>query len=112
MDDLKRALDALTQIERETFQGHGEQPKRWNRLAMDAMESLHAARRAALAAAWVRVAERVPEERVEVLVHDGFHQRLIATLERGKWRDAVESMPLDYVTHWQPLPPLPSPPKD
>lgn len=63
--------------------------------------------------AWVPVTERLPEVRTEVLVHDGFHQRLIATLEAdGVWRDGVESLRLDHVTHWMPLPPLPDVPKE
>jgi len=64
---------------------------------------------AALAAAWVPCAERMPEDCVEVLVAV-WPSVYIAEREDGEWW-AVDRMPsaIGGVTHWMPLP---APPKE
>ena len=62
---------------------------------------------------WIPVTERLPEERVEVLVWSrcGFHETAVYLGIPGKWRitwnhDLLEE---GTVTHWMPLP---KPPED
>lgn len=64
---------------------------------------------AALAAAWVPCAERMPERETEVLVAV-WPSVYIAEREDGEWW-AVDRMPsaIGGVTHWMPLP---APPKE
>lgn len=74
---------------------------------------MRAALSAALAAAWVPCAERMPEEGVDVLIVFGLDR--VVTIarwngERAWWSDEGRvQFPADEVTHWCPLL---APPKD
>ncbi len=80
-------------------------------LAQRRAENEQRALSAALAAAWVPCAERMPEEGVDVMAWDAdkFAQPFIAEWNGEYWQEVREYIPLRNVTHWMPLP---APPKD
>jgi hypothetical protein len=56
---------------------------------------------------WISTKERLPEDRVEVLVYDEDDGILIASHYKDYWEGADEYANYNKVTHWMPLPELP-----
>ncbi len=60
---------------------------------------------------WISVKERLPEERMNVLVCFGTHKYdvEIGWFDKGQWYDDTEyqNINLNNVTHWMPLPEIP-----
>lgn len=59
---------------------------------------------------WISVKDKLPPIETEVLVANSCYIYVGELLDKGYeqyWVENVESLRLDGVTHWQPLPPLP-----
>jgi ATP:corrinoid adenosyltransferase len=56
---------------------------------------------------WISAKERLPEDRVEVLVYDEDDGILIASHYEDYWEGADEYANYNKVTHWMPMPAIP-----
>jgi len=58
---------------------------------------------------WIKTSERLPDETeavLEICGNDKVSYAFVGCCEKGFWVDHFDE-PMQSVTHWQPLPPLP-----